>query len=904
MMLSLGPLAFAAPWALGAITILPVLWWLLRVTPPSPRRMSFPAVRLLFGLDASEDASARTPWWVLALRLLIAFLIILAVAHPLINPAKPLASTSGPLVIAIDDGWASARDWSRMRAHVIEALANAGRAGRPVILLPTAPPADGSRVAASNQMSADDARVLVQALEPKPWSPDRQAAAAAVAQLPRDRTMQSLWLSDGLDASDGSGGAAENLARALQSLGGGLEIVTGRTGRVLLPPVTEPGDRMSVSLRRLTGLEHSERVAIRALDGQGRVLGREEAMIAPGQDRANVVLRLPADIRNRLVRLDVEGEQGAAATVLLDERWRRRPVGIAGGGDTAATPLLGELYYVERALEPHADLHRGDLADLLDRDLAALVVADVPAVLGETADRLESWVEEGGVLVRFAGPALANAATENARYDDADPFLPVRLRDGGRILGGAMSWGSAQELAAFPPESPFAGLIVPSDISVRAQVLAEPTLELAEQSWARLADGTPLVTGARKGKGWLVLIHTTANAEWSNLALSGLFPEMLRRLVGLSEGMPAMAAKGALPPAEIMDGFGRLEPPSGAVTALADPALKRVSPRNPPGLYGAGGTRVAVNLGPLIGEPALVRAPTGVRLSQLGSSGTEIDLRPALLAAALALAILDLAIALGLRGLLWRGAAAMIVLGLVTVPPAKADPFALEAALETRLAYVRVGDDSVDRISKAGLSRLSKVVADRSTAALGEPMAVDLEADPVLFFPLLYWPVTGQQSPPSAKAVEKLNDYIRRGGLIVFDTGPNGPDADPAKVQALARDLALPPLMPVGEEHVLTRSFYLLRELPGRFDAGPVWVEDGRGIDNDGVSPVVVGGNYWAGAWAVDEAGKPMFAVLPGGERQRELAYRFGINLVMYALTGNYKADQVHLPAIIERLGQ
>lgn len=898
MMLSLGPLAFAAPWALAAVIILPVLWWLLKVTPPSPRRIGFPAVRLLFGLEGHEDSSARTPWWVLALRMAIAFLVILAVAHPLINPVQPMAS-SGPMVLAIDDGWASARDWSRYRAHIGELLDNADRAGRPVILLPTAPPADGSPVAASGLMAPDDARALVQAMEPKPWAPDRAAAAAAVDRLPRERSMQTVWLSDGLD--DGSG---EVFARGLQSLGGGVEIVTGRTGRVLLPPVAQAGDRLNVTLRRLADLNEPERVAIRALDGQGRVLGREEAMIAPGQDRAEIGLRLPTDIRNRLVRLDIEGERGAASTVLLDERWRRRPVGIAGGGGTAAAPLLGELYYVERALEPHAELHRGDITELLDRELAAMVVADVPAVFGNTADRLDAWIEGGGVLVRFAGPALANAAAEPSRYAESDPFLPVRLRDGGRILGGAMSWGSAQSLAPFLPESPFFGLRVPADVSVRAQVLAEPTLDLSERSWARLADGTPLVTGARKGKGWLVLIHTTANAEWSNLALSGLFPDMLRRLVGLSEGLPSGTAKNALPPVELMDGFGRLARPAGAATGLADPASVRIGPRHPPGLYGEGSALVAVNLGPTIGTPPLIRAPTGARMVALDSTGREIDMRPILLVAALVLVIADLAVALALRGLLWRGAAAVLVLVAMAARPASADPFAMEAALETRLAYVRTGDAAVDRTSRAGLSRLSKLVADRSTAALGEPMAVDVESDPVLFFPLLYWPVTVSQGPPSAKAAEALNDYIRRGGLIVFDTGSGGANADPALVQALARDLALPPLMPVGEEHVLTRAFYLLRELPGRFDAGPVWVEDGRGSDNDGVSPVVVGGNDWAGAWAADDAGKPFFAAVPGGERQRELAYRFGVNLVMYALTGNYKADQVHLPAIMERLGR
>jgi hypothetical protein len=131
-------------------------------------------------------------------------------------------------------------------------------------------------------------------------------------------------------------------------------------------------------------------------------------------------------------------------------------------------------------------------------------------------------------------------------------------------------------------------------------------------------------------------------------------------------------------------------------------------------------------------------------------------------------------------------------------------------------------------------------------------------------------------------------------------------------LRRLIAKLDLPPLEPVPSDHVLTKTFYLLRDFPGRWDGGKVWVEalppaepgaaasPARG--GDGVSPVIIGGNDWAAAWAVDAQGQPVVDVAPGGARQRELAIRFGINLVMYTLTGNYKADQVHVPALLQRL--
>jgi hypothetical protein len=146
--------------------------------------------------------------------------------------------------------------------------------------------------------------------------------------------------------------------------------------------------------------------------------------------------------------------------------------------------------------------------------------------------------------------------------------------------------------------------------------------------------------------------------------------------------------------------------------------------------------------------------------------------------------------------------------------------------------------------------------------------------------------------------------------MIVFDQlGEEGTSGAASRARAsalmrkLAGNLALPPLTRLPADHVITRSFYLLQETPGRYASGAVWVEFRGGRENDGVSPVVIGSVDWAAAWALDENGQPLYPTVPGGETQREAAFRFGVNLVMYALAGNYKADQVHVPTILQRLG-
>ena len=612
-----------------------------------------------------------------------------------------------------------------------------------------------------------------------------------------------------------------------------------------------------------------------------------------------------------MTRIEIEGDQCAGSVLLIDERWRRRPVGIVAAPNTKGQPLLGENYYLERALGPFTELRRGSATDLLKRELAVLVFADTGPDSPVEEAAVGKWIEAGGLLLRFAGPHLA---------EQGDQLLPVRLRHGGgRTIGGALSWEQPAKLAPFAADSPFAGLAVPPDVTVSRQVLAEPDLDLAGKTWARLVDGTPLVTAKRRGRGWIVLVHTTANADWSNLALSGLFVEMLRRIEAMSQGVTE-AGEEALPPIETLDGFGRLQraPPTARPIPATEIATAAASPRHPPGFYGTADARRALNLSAGIPELKPIEGLPPETLSENFATGHEVDLRPPLLTAALLIALADLLIAYGLRGLLRRRSARLAAIFLSallgTASAARADDaFVVQATSELRLAYVRTGNPDADAVSRAGLAGLTATLNRRTAVDTAEPLALDIEKDELIFFPLLYWPVVSTQAAPSGTAVERINRYLETGGTILFDTrdandqtpGPVGSAVSSAqRLRRLVAGIKMPPLVPIPPDHVLTKSFYLLHEFPGRWNVGTLWVEPVEDRVNDGVSSVIVGANDWAGAWAIDAQGRPAFAVVPGGEPQREMAMRFGINLVMYVLTGNYKSDQVHVPAILERLGQ
>jgi hypothetical protein len=265
---------------------------------------------------------------------------------------------------------------------------------------------------------------------------------------------------------------------------------------------------------------------------------------------------------------------------------------------------------------------------------------------------------------------------------------------------------------------------------------------------------------------------------------------------------------------------------------------------------------------------------------------------------------------------------ALILAAAPVLAQEQPDPRLIRAADEVALAYVVTGDPEIDEISAAGLRGISQVLAARTTVEPGEPIGLDLDRDDLSLLTFLYWPVSDDQPSPSPQAYVRLNHFLRSGVMILFDTrdgdiaGLGGPDGT-AALKRLAAPLDIPPLAPVPRDHVLTRTFYLLQDFPGRYQGRDNWAEAppadaaaAEGVPfrslNDGVSPVVIGGNSWAEAWALDENGLPMFSVGSGldGERQREMAYRFGVNLIMYVMTGNYKSDQVHVPALLDRLRQ
>jgi Domain of unknown function (DUF4159) len=367
-----------------------------------------------------------------------------------------------------------------------------------------------------------------------------------------------------------------------------------------------------------------------------------------------------------------------------------------------------------------------------------------------------------------------------------------------------------------------------------------------------------------------------------------------------------------------------------------------VTIENPPGLYGGEEGVVAHNLlkadatfAPLA-RPQFTVPVTNMRYAFDESRA----MKGPLVAAALVLMVLDTIAVFWMGGLFTRrprkavraaGSVAVVLLAagalFASAPRVEAqdakvgDTEAVDAISVTHLAYVLTGDASVDSVSRAGLAGLTRFLIDKTALEPGEPAGVDIARDELAFYPLLYWPVDPNAPMPSEAAIARIDAYMKQGGTVLFDTRDqfatslDAGDASPAtlRLREILANLNVPALEPVPEDHVLTKSFFILPEFPGRFNGSPLWVEaslDASNVDNrpvrtgDGVTPIIITGNDFAGAWAVDENGDALLPTVPADPMQRVYAYRAGVNIMMYMLTGNYKSDQVHVPVLLERLGQ
>ena len=1030
-------LSFTAPWILLAFLTLPILYWLLKISPPPPKRFVFPAIRLLNDETSFEQTPAKMPLLLLLLRLLLAALVILAMAGPLFHPlVLKEAVTSGPLIIILEDSWASAPDFSQRISAINARLVAARDAHRScAFLLASEPATKPITLEPCDDVAARLAKVDPVAYLPEPFPlQQRLANFLDIQSAAHQASPQILLVADGIAkthserfidwldkiaaqtpveallpqrpilAIAGIGQAEIGQSEIGQAGGQSGQKKTGlmvALNRLAVAPDSAPQDNASAD--KPNNLEPASSGVLLAKDNHQQTIAEVPFRFnnaatagAPALATTSVSFDLPLDVRNAIAQIMIANTPSAGAVYLTDSRTTLQRVGLVVSNSDDTQPLLSQRLYLANALADFADVVAPSGADeraitqILSTKPSAIILADVASLTPASETGLIQFLEHGGVVIRFAGAKLA------AELGASDNLLPVRLRAGERRLGGALTWEKPKTIAPFAPQSPFYGLTIPADSAVRRQVLAEPDASLAAHTLAELQDGTPLVTAKHQGRGLIVLFHVSADANWSNLPLSGLFVAMLQRLVLLGSPVGGDALSDSerqqatntdaknlssqnfspqnLSPLASLSGYGVLGPPQNTAQALPTHYTGVADANHPPGLYGDPTANSVFAFNALTNQPPLQRAnfaQGNIHTETLRDPGQR-DLRALLLLLAFLCFVIDCVasfllrfsglsfIARGLavfqrtsafintqRRAIFRGLMIFaLISGFSGAAGAFLTPLAASAqthdrdkdkdmALGVRLAYVPSGNSTLDSAVVSGLKSLSRRVNERTALTLAEPVSINPATDTLAFYPLLYWPVIADSPKPSEALVNNIANFMRNGGTVLFDT------RDALQIATLGGDLPIqggsettthttqervwlrqflrlldaPNLAPVPRDHVVTKTFYLLSNFVGRYSVGTAWIEALPPQDlndttpvparaGDNVSPIIIVSNDLAAGWAENDSGQALYALDGSINRQHEFAIRGGINLVMYTLTGNYKADQVHAKDLLERLGR
>ena len=911
--------AFTSPMLLLALLALPVVYVIIRLLPPKPKKQVFPAIKLLYDLPESSPPPRTPPWWLLLLRLGAAALLIFALAGPHLR-LDAMQFKDGPVVLVVDNDWRAANRFEDIRKQANLFIDQAGSLNKDIILLPTASHQE------PQLLSAPDAKTFLQSLTPQPWvqNPSEAIERLQASELGQQtESVQNLiWLSSGLMKTEDTRPFLEKLGQ----IGMPRIILPSATQNMLMISQAEAisGGYEVTLWRPRTGAQTPYSLTLSGIDGSfiTRSAGQFDA------DEQTTTLTLDVASRNNQNAqkgggvLTLDGQEHLGAWYGLGELTGLPKVAISGE-KAQDYPLLEGNYYLHNALPEYADPQFIG-QNTPPESVNVFISTQTP---NNTNDLLR-WIETGGVYITFA--------QEETQLENMASLLPVRLRSSPRSLAGSLSWTGALTLGDTPAQSPLAGLdMSQADVQVTKQLLPQDSPDLDNKIWLSLEDGTPLITGDKYGQGWRIFVHVGADAQWSSLPLSGLFPQLIEKFINLARTQAnQQQAAYPLPPLRLVNAYGQNRGQSLQAQNIKN-ADATISQQNPVGFYGVPRSPYPHQLSSQERQQQLLLPDDlmGLPVYYYDRAGSQLPFQKPLLIILCMLLLADglfrvwgwqlfeslrhpkesLAklrqdsgkqpkrrplskirtfgkkASLGFLVLAASLSWAQISYSQTLVGNQNtATPL---AGYELQIGYIPSFDEQQNALTRTGIEKLNTVLKMRSTLSPLEPKALNPEVDTLGYYPVIVWPIGPDVRYITQAAASNLQAYIQQGGLLILD-GRTNQGENPQAMQDLLNSILKVTLAPMDKDHVLNRAFYLLNNNFGGENAGATLWRDKQGR----LASVLVGNHNWVGSWA---AGTPMsFSDSAGAEQ----AYRFGLNAIMYALLGDYKADQLHIETLLKQM--
>ncbi len=892
-------IGFYNAYALFGLVLTPIIWVIVKSFPPIPKSYNFSSFFLLEKIDLDSSKNDKTPLWLVIFRMLFFILIVFFFSKPFIKNTNPIETEKYEKYLIIADlGWSMAKEWSDFKESVLEIGKEAEKRKKKILLLHT------------NLESFQDIKVFetsdslnyyLETLSPLPM----QFKTSSLQKITKDKSIfedcKIFFISSKFDFENSS--EHFNNYKFIRDNSNDYFFINPIDSILIIDSLKINQDKIECKISRLGKNNFEQDFFLNIETINSEIIYNNTHKIDKNKKNKVIDLSFPIEIINQIKSIKIVGQNHAGAKYYFDDFSKKKKIAILTDDQSyKESPLLSPTYYIKKSLDTRHFVKVLEIEDTIEKTYSTIIIPENVKITNKLDQNLNKWLFDGGTLIRFAGEGLAGKISSLLPYQEA--FSSIRYIDGQLTINNKLF------ISDFDKESIFYDIKIPRDITIYKQLIFDSNAEKAN-ILAKLSDNTPLISMKKFGKGEIILFHIGANNDWSNLPMSSLFPDMINRILLFSKNYTSSNLKNLSLNKEI-DGFGNLVSAKKILTMDSFDNLVNIKPslKSPPGQYENNEISIALNLSTNINYSNIENNYSGV-ISNYSFKNAK-DLSGAILKIILTMFIIDIIITIMIKNkisifTIFSSNNNLLLFILFFLTFIQVD---IARTNDTYLAYIKINNTEVDKISANGLETLRNLLKTRTSISPKGVIGIDIKNNDIFSYPFIYWPLTKNLLNIGNIETKKIKNYLNNGGIILFDIigftrqNLNLKDKKFQDIRNFLYEIGADELTIIPREHTLTKSFYLLNKFPGKWDNKILFIENSNLEYKDGVSSIILGFNDWAKAWALDNNNVALFPVVPGGERQRELAYRFGINIAMYALTGNYKSDQIHSKSILNRLSK
>lgn len=887
--------------AFYAFISLPIIYFVLKSYPPLPTKYNFSSFFLLREIDMSAVTREKCPIWLLIFRLLLITLLIFFFSKPYLNK-NPVAKNYESFVVLSDKGWSIGSIWNDYKKIVENIAFEAEKAKKEVYFYDTTMKIEQKPIKFNN---AKDILLFLDKNTPSPWQTDRENLRSILLKNDYFKNSKVFFIFSKFDSI--SFEKQKSILTLLRDNVPNLEIIAPVRNIKIIKSYKVFENNNQIIIERFGNLDE-ENLEIRISTEQNLALYRKKFLFEKGKNNIIIEENFPLEVSNLFYKIEVIGSNHAGASYFLDDLSKKKNIGIYSEDfNYIEKPLLSPAYYINKALNKEHNIFLNNLEEILKEKPSVIIFPKSKKLDRKNKKALISWLNNGGLLLKFASN---RSSYEKDTFFNSHDYQPTI-----RNIGGDLSWNKILSLKEMNEDNIFKNISLKDDIFLKKQLIFTNFSTKNLKILVALEDETPLISMKKVGRGKVLLFHFTANNDWSNIPMSNIFIEFLSKALLLSQYENKNSMNSLQIDSEI-NSFGTLEQSESLKTFENIYMLKKTKPsqNNLPGIYYNNEIIAALNLaGNLQSQSFREKIYSKYNMKNYYKSNA-FDLSGFILVIVMIMALVDILISSTIKNKLYflkklknivNTMSLLIILISFTFIY---NTYSSEYLKNTFLAYIKSSNEKRNEISKYGLEALKNTLIRRTSISPEGVVGLDVNADTFFYFPFIYWPVDNEIISISENAKNKIKNYLKTGGIILFDIinfDRNKSILESKSyifVKEFLLSIGIEDLNYIRRDHTLSKSFYLLEKYPGRWDSKVILI-DNTDLDlKDGVNSVIIGFNDWVGAWALDDNNYPMFPAVPGGERQREMAFRFGVNIIMYALTGNYKSDQIHSKSILNRM--